>query len=264
MLYPEKYSLHVPSREDWEKASVLCMCLKIFLNVTKLLSGSYYPIANLFFVEFSEINIHLIEWTKGNDGFIVHMAKAMQDKFNKYWKMSNIALEVACFLDPRYKMKVVEFYYESMSDNSGINEIDEFRKVVKELFDSYASLYTNNAISTMLPPSRTRHHMDPEDELKRRKLDAFLNDICEVGQDLSDLDKYCNEPLLRWPEDEYFDILSWWKTQGMKYHVLAHLVRDVLAIPASTVASESAFSAGGRVIDKYRSRLDPEFVEALI
>ncbi|CAO2143646.1 unnamed protein product, partial [Urochloa humidicola] len=42
------------------------------------------------------------------------------------------------------------------------------------------------------------------------------------------------------------------------------LARDVLAMQASTVASESAFSAGGRVIDPYRSRLDPEMVEALV
>ena len=42
------------------------------------------------------------------------------------------------------------------------------------------------------------------------------------------------------------------------------MARDVLAIQVSTVASESAFSAGGRVVDPYRSRLDPEMVEALI
>jgi hypothetical protein len=38
----------------------------------------------------------------------------------------------------------------------------------------------------------------------------------------------------------------------------------VLAIQVSIVASESAFSAGGRVIDPYRNRLGLEIVEALM
>jgi hypothetical protein len=32
----------------------------------------------------------------------------------------------------------------------------------------------------------------------------------------------------------------------------------------STVASESAFSVGGRVLDPFRTRLDPTMVEALV
>ncbi len=39
---------------------------------------------------------------------------------------------------------------------------------------------------------------------------------------------------------------------------------DVLAITASTVASESAFSTGSRIISDYRSSLSSKTVEALV
>uniref|UniRef100_A0A803LPT5 HAT C-terminal dimerisation domain-containing protein n=1 Tax=Chenopodium quinoa TaxID=63459 RepID=A0A803LPT5_CHEQI len=42
------------------------------------------------------------------------------------------------------------------------------------------------------------------------------------------------------------------------------MAKDVLAIPVSTVASESAFSTGGRVLDPFRSSLSSNMVEALI
>ena len=42
------------------------------------------------------------------------------------------------------------------------------------------------------------------------------------------------------------------------------ICRDLLAIPTSTVASESAFSTRGRVLDSFRSSLTPRMAEALI
>ena len=42
------------------------------------------------------------------------------------------------------------------------------------------------------------------------------------------------------------------------------MAKDILAIPVSTVASESAFSTSGRVVDEFRSSLGPKTVEALI
>ena len=64
--------------------------------------------------------------------------------------------------------------------------------------------------------------------------------------------------------DTQFDSLLWWKVNSSKYPILSQIARDVLAIPVSTVASKSAFSTGGRILDEYRSSMTPDLVEALI
>lgn len=61
-----------------------------------------------------------------------------------------------------------------------------------------------------------------------------------------------------------FNILTWWSVNGTRFPTISKIARDDLVVPATTVASESAFSVGGRVIDETRSCLVPEAVGALI
>jgi len=61
-----------------------------------------------------------------------------------------------------------------------------------------------------------------------------------------------------------FDVLGWWKINASKYPIIAAIARDVLAMSISTVASESVFSTGGRILDPFRSTLSPLTVEALV
>jgi len=58
------------------------------------------------------------------------------------------------------------------------------------------------------------------------------------GQILQDLDRYLEEAKL---PDAQFDILAWWKSNGLKYPTLQMLERDILAILISTVVYESSF-----------------------
>ncbi|KAL7585990.1 zinc finger BED domain-containing protein DAYSLEEPER-like [Lactuca sativa] len=79
---------------------------------------------------------------------------------------------------------------------------------------------------------------------------------------MSELDNYLKEKLL--PKDMELDLLAWWKTNGIKYPTLQRIAKDILAIPVSTVASESAFSTSGRLVSPHRSRLHPKTLEALM
>ncbi|KAH0660529.1 hypothetical protein KY289_029277 [Solanum tuberosum] len=56
----------------------------------------------------------------------------------------------------------------------------------------------------------------------------------------------------------------WWKVNSPRFPILSQLSRDVLAIPMSSVASECAFSTGGRILDPFRSSLTPKCVQCLI
>ncbi|KAJ3690920.1 hypothetical protein LUZ61_020084 [Rhynchospora tenuis] len=85
---------------------------------------------------------------------------------------------------------------------------------------------------------------------------------CEIEK--SEIEEYLSLPLDSTSVDDEFDILTWWKMKVPKYPVLSRLARDILAVPASTVASESTFSTSGRTLSTVRNCLNDESMEALI
>ena len=102
---------------------------------------------------------------------------------------------------------------------------------------------------------------DDENEVNLDELYAATNNVKKV----SELDLYMSDGLVKANEsDAPFNALSWWKGQVTNFPILSTLARDVLSMQVSTVASESAFSSGGRIVDAFRSRLKPEFIEALV
>jgi hypothetical protein len=50
----------------------------------------------------------------------------------------------------------------------------------------------------------------------------------------------------------------------LKYRILSKMARDLLVVPISTVASESSFSAGDRVIEPHKASLSTDTVQMLL
>lgn len=186
-------------------------------------------------------------------------------KFNKYWLEVNDVMAVASFLDPRYKLKMVEYFftiiYAPLGDvevKAAIQRVDDLcyavfmdyainRSAVKDVEDSTVS---------------TTSCADPNDPLS--EYDAYVKKKQAAVPTLerSEYDKYKNKPVK--PRTPDFDVLAWWKVNARDFPTLALIARDVLAIPVSTVASESAFSTSGRFVSPHRSRLHPSTLEVLM
>ncbi|WJZ90361.1 hypothetical protein VitviT2T_009509 [Vitis vinifera] len=260
----EKYYMVVPSEEEWNMAKEICGRLKLFYNITELFSGRNYPTANTFFIKVCEIKEALYDWLICSNDVVKTMASSMLQKFDKYWSGCHIVMAIAAIFDPRYKIKILEFYFPLMYGSEASNEIEKIRGMCYELLSEYqsksnlgqkTSSYGTSSGSTLL-----ELNYDEQDPLS--KFDLFVHSTTGESHTKSELDYYLEESIL--PRNSNFDVLSWWKTNGIKYPTLQMIVRDIYAIPVSTVASESAFSTGGRVVSKHRSRLHPDTLEALM
>ncbi|KAL9236751.1 hypothetical protein vseg_011385 [Gypsophila vaccaria] len=138
--------------------------------------------------------------------------------------------------------------------------LDKVKDLLKELVSEYSSKYGQGKGKNLssMPPLSSKGSGKEKMSGFAKYLEVELNQ----GGEKSELDKYLdaqNVPLSR-----NFDILIWWKTNGSTYPILQMIARDILSIPSSSVASESAFSTGGRVLSPHRSRLLPSTVEALM
>jgi hypothetical protein len=101
----------VPTVEDWVKVENVCHVLKVFNEVTKIISWSNYPTLNFFLHKVWRIRDVLDKKCRYENIYIRTMAQKMNLKFEKYWGKCNLLMAVGAILDPRFKMKLVQFCF---------------------------------------------------------------------------------------------------------------------------------------------------------
>ncbi|KAL8530375.1 hypothetical protein ACS0TY_007421 [Phlomoides rotata] len=195
----------------------------------------------------------LKEWLCCGKSIIERMIMRMLDKFEKYWFQINDIMGMATILDPRYKLRLLHFYFPLIYTNGedANKKIERIQGICYNLLNEYSlkskasevgASYQSSASSLTSPDESETDHMS--------KYDKFVASDFE-GNVKNELDSYLEERVLQ-------------RLNALKYPTLQLIARDVLAIPISIVASESTFSTGGRFISPYRSRLHHDTLEALM
>jgi len=194
------------------------------------------------------------------------MVHDMQAKFDKYWSEYNLALSCATILDPRYKVTFLKYCFVKIYGSEGVG--DRVEKVINTLrmwFEEYMRISSSGSSRNSGPSTSCSGGNFTNDD-NQAELDDWAMFVtqetahAQVGK--SELDLYLGEP--NHPRTEDLDILDYWFKTSARYPTLALMARDLLTIPVSTVASESAFSIGGKTITPTRSSLKPKTVQALI
>ncbi|MFQ6638880.1 hypothetical protein Gotur_014693, partial [Gossypium turneri] len=115
-----------------------------------------------------------------------------------------------------------------------------FDEYVKKSKSTFSSLAGSSSVSDKNPVNSS--------------LDEHNVNSADFGGDFDESDDYKRQ----------IDVFDYWSKSLVRYNELSLLACDLLAIPISTVASESAFSMGKKVITSLRSSLKPKTVQAVV
>ncbi|KAA8541937.1 hypothetical protein F0562_023089 [Nyssa sinensis] len=257
-----------PTMDGWKQVEILCKHLRLFYDAANILTATTYPTANTFFHEVWKIQLELTHAAMSDDPFTSNLIKPLQEKFDKYWKDSSLVLAIAVVMDPRFKMKLVEFSFSKIYGEDAelwIKIVDEgvhelFLEYIVQLLPPPTFVEGGNEVlaKTEMPQEGTL--LSADDGLS--DFDVYISEITGNQQMKSELDQYLDESLL--PRGQDFDILGWWKLNRQKYPTLSKMASDILSIPVSTVAPDSVFDTVSKKMDSYRSSLRPLTLEALI
>jgi hypothetical protein len=247
---------------------MLVKFLRKFYDATLRVSGFLHSTSHFCFHEIFAVGMTLKKWVESSDPSLKDMASRMKNKFDKYWgdpRKINMLLYFAVIVDPRYKLKYVNFVFEDIYGEQIAKDVTTLiRLTLVKLYEEYNDSTTSSSRQSSNPTLVLDDDDDDDDDVdplakyKRHKAAEMCTD------NKSELDRYLEDPQEEEEDNQEFDILAWWKVNNSKYRVLSQIARDVLAIPISTVPSESAFSPGGRVLDSFRSFLTPYTAEAII
>lgn len=127
----------LPSDHDWMLTNEMCDKLKLVYSMTEMFLGTKYPTSNIYFPKACEIRLLLDDCLLSNVEAISVMTTKMVRKFDKYWMVIHGLLAIATIWDPRFKLKLIEYYFPKLYGNDSAKEIDRVRKMFYDLVNDY-------------------------------------------------------------------------------------------------------------------------------
>ena len=196
--------------------------------------------------DYLHFNRKAIDVLRGASGTL---DKAIQDSY--------LVWSVPLTVDPRYKLRYIEFSFERAFGSEATKYITEVNNKINKLYADYIKEYgtiTNadhpdGANATVATTSV--HPLEQAWNERRRSQHVMAVQVNSYYPETqTELDRYLQDPLA--PED--FDILKWWKENSGRYPMVAQMARDALAMPTCSKLSSDQLTQVRSILRGYSKK----------
>ena len=262
----------MPTWQDLDVLQAIDKAISPLSSLTDILSGEQYvtvsavlPMLHILETDLLKVQETDTQLTKDIQHRIVADIKSRYTE-SKLAENVILMLQVASFLDPRFKTKYMEHLGE-------INLINVKQKVLDKCMSltyEEATAATRSA-SEPVPPAPKKRNLGTlfkDHETRIREEEQLTGESTQVvnteeqqrQQATKEVDDYLSASRLDFEEDP----LLWWKGQPLNYPILQKVAQKYLCVCATSSASERLFSTAGNIVSSFRSTLKPDKVDMLV
>ena len=122
----------------------------MFYSTSNAFSWRKYLTSNVFLPLVCEIKVSLSTEVKSSIETIRNITTSMSVKFDKYWETVHGFMGLTTMLNPRYKLKLMEYIFPHLYEHLASYEIQRFTNYYYDLLHEYESCTQTSKISRNL------------------------------------------------------------------------------------------------------------------
>lgn len=235
---------------DWLLMEQLEGVLGPFKEASTHAEADTYPTINTVVPLYNELLDRVDRICHQRDkGIFGDMLSAAKSNLERYYDRTSEICTVATVLDPTLK-----FQYHAGSSGAGHIPVTAVEAQVRKVYNDYADKFPN-----LRKQVRTSSSHPTAPPTSPSMIDNIFQRVVAGVTSLPDdeVKTYMSTPTA--PRGT--EILTWWSDHEKEYPVLAAMARDFLAIPATSAASERAFSLARHLLTPFRQCIEDENVQ---
>lgn len=245
----------LPKDNELKLLEDMIAVLKPFKDVTMKMSADTYVTISAISPLLHHLLHNVLTANESDSTAIRQMKQEMKHNLTSRYQAPDVAklLNLACFLDPRFK----NMPFLEDDEKEQVNE-DIVMEVMKHVVPDPEESTQSTVKECQLEPSAKKAKVAKQTGFAELLGQMYSTPISKRKSIREKAEEEVKFYLQEASPELNSNVLHWWKVNQHRFTAVAAVAKKMLCIPATSTPSERLFSTAGDIINAKRASLDPD------